>query len=237
MQNINCWESKFQACQYSDRLLNLLIFLNTMVRIPVDIKIIQMACYYARLYHGDQKRKSEEPYYSHPLIVAYLFALYVGYHKQIYYTTDLIAIAILHDTIEDTALTYDMIVEIFGKVIADGVKDLTRITDDGVKHGAFETLKSLYEQGKIGLLYVKLSDRLHNAMTLNFMKPTKQLSIAEETRDYFLPFAYKYELNELGETIREICAKIIYPNQPYLAKKRGFNSNCQLSFQVFRNGV
>ena len=170
--------------------------------------------------------------------MAYLFALYVGYHKQIYYTTDLIVIAILHDTIEDTALTYDMIVEIFGKVIADGVQDLSRIVDkDGIKNPAYETLDSLYLQGKIGLLYVKLSDRLHNAMTLNFMKPTKQLSIAEETRDYFLPFAYKYELNELGETIREICAKIIYPNQPYLAKTRGFNSNCQLSFQVFRNGV
>jgi len=104
MEDIKNWESKFQPCQYSDKLLNLLIFLNTMLRIPVDIKIIQKACYYARFYHGDQTRKSGEPYYSHPLIVAYLFALYVGNNIQKYCTTDLIVIAILHDTIEDTTL-------------------------------------------------------------------------------------------------------------------------------------
>ena len=90
MEDIKNWESKFVACQYSDQLLNLLIYLNTILGIPIDIKIIQKASYIARIYHGDQKRKSGEPYYSHPLIVAYLFAAFVGHYKQEYCTTDLI---------------------------------------------------------------------------------------------------------------------------------------------------
>ena len=84
MEDIKNWESKFQPCQYSDKLLNLLIYLNTIVKTPADVKIVKKANYYARVYHGSQLRKSGEPYYSHPLIVAYLLALYAGNNKQEY---------------------------------------------------------------------------------------------------------------------------------------------------------
>ena len=237
MQNINCWESKFQPCQYSDQLLNAIAYLNTTVRMPTDIQTIKKANFYARVYHGDQIRKSGEPYYSHPLIVAYLFAFYVGKNIQKYYTTELIVIAILHDTIEDTRLTYEMIVEIFGKRIADGVQDLSRVVKNGAKHKACETLYILESEGKIDIMYIKIFDRFHNVKTIHFMPNHKQLVIIGETRDHFLPFVYKYELNEVGEELREICAEITHPNQPYLQEARGFNSNCQLSSQVFQNGI
>jgi guanosine-3',5'-bis(diphosphate) 3'-pyrophosphohydrolase len=226
MEDIKNWESKFVACQYSDQLLNLLIFLNTILRIPVNIEVIKKACYYARIYHGDQTRKSGEPYYSHPLIVAYLFAAFVGYYKQRYCTTELIVIAILHDCLEDTKLTYEMIVEIFGKNVADGVMDLTRATDDGVKHAAFETLDSLYLQGKIGLLYVKLFDRLHNAMTLNFMSPTKQISIAAETFDHFTVYAKYYGLNELYEKLINICSLYLDDVKPHSPQLEALDPSC-----------
>ena len=226
MEDIKNWESKFVACQYSDQLLNLLIFLNTILRIPVNIEVIKKACVVARIYHGDQIRKSGEPYYSHPLIVAYLFAAFFGYCQQKYCTTELIVIAILHDTLEDTTLTYDMIVEIFGKNVADGVMDLTRTRDDGVKHPAFETLDSLYAQGKIGLLYVKLFDRLHNAMTLNFMSPTKQISIAAETFDHFTVYAKYYGLNELYEKLIDICSLYLDGIKPFSLQFDELNSLC-----------
>ena len=101
MEDIKSWESKFQPCEYSDKLLNLITELNKTVRIPVDVLEIKKACYYAREYHGSQLRKSGDPYYSHPLEVAYLFAKYVAENAQQHYTTDLIIIAILHDTIEE----------------------------------------------------------------------------------------------------------------------------------------
>ena len=159
MEDIKNWKSKFQPCLYSDQLLNLLIYLNTILRIPVNIEIIKKACVLARIYHGDQRRKSGEPYYSHPLIVAYLFALYVGKKMRKYCTTDLIVMAILHDTLEDTTLTYQMILEIFGKYVAEGALDLTRIKD-GVKITAEDSVDLLLLHRKKGIILIKMFDRL-----------------------------------------------------------------------------
>ena len=127
MKDLECWESKFRPCEYSDKLLNLIIELNKKAKVPVNLLEIKKACHIAREYHGDQKRKSGDPYYSHPLEVAYLFAKYVAENAQQYYAADLIVIAILHDTIEDTKLTLCMIHEIFNANIANSVEDLTRI--------------------------------------------------------------------------------------------------------------
>jgi len=62
MEDIKNWESKFQLCQYSEQLLNLIAELNTTARIPADAIIIKKATYYAIIYHGNQTRKSGEPY-------------------------------------------------------------------------------------------------------------------------------------------------------------------------------
>jgi len=204
MENINCWESKFQPCQYSDQLLNAIAYLNTKVRIPADIQIIQKASIVARFYHGDQQRKSKEPYYSHPLIVAYLFALYVGNNIQKYYTTELIVIAILHDTIEDTKLTYEMIVEIFGRRVADGVQDLTRLSGE-IKTTAADTLNSLFAQYKFEILYIKMFDRLHNILTIRFMSPEKQKKIIAETVSHFIPMATYLGLHEIKHEFERLC--------------------------------
>jgi (p)ppGpp synthase/HD superfamily hydrolase len=170
MENINCWESKFQPCQYSDKLIKLIILLNESIvfnpRLSsilelVNIEVVKKACYYARVYHGDQKNESEEPYYSNPLIVAYLFALHVGHKKRSYYRTELIVIAILQDTLKDTKLTYKMIVEIFGKIVADGVQDLTRLSgeikirDDETLDHLLKRLDQEFSQYKHEILYIK----------------------------------------------------------------------------------
>jgi (p)ppGpp synthase/HD superfamily hydrolase len=208
MEDIKSWESKFQPCEYSDKLLNLITELNKTTKAPVNILEIKKACYYAREYHGSQLRKSGHPYYYHPIEVAYLFTKYVRENTPQYYTTNLIIIAILHDVIEDTKLTKDIIAVLFGNVVANGVEGLTRIKN-GVKHKAYETLDSLYLQDKVGILYIKLFDRLHNARTLNFMSYAKQIKIAEETYDHFTIYAECLELDELNNELINICSQYI----------------------------
>lgn len=112
-------------CKYSVRLIEKLKSLDT--QNVLDFKLINKAIYFARKYHGIQLRKSGEPFYSHPLEVAYLFAEYTAREERQYYTTDLIITTILHDTIEDTSLTKERISQAFNESIASKVEDLTRI--------------------------------------------------------------------------------------------------------------
>jgi (p)ppGpp synthase/HD superfamily hydrolase len=153
----------------------------------LDFELINKAIYWAKKYHGEQKRKSGEPYYSHPLDVAYIFAEYLasGGDKR-YYTTDLIFTTILHDTIEYTLLTKDMIEQGFNQSIANYVDDLTRIKTDK-KFTAGETLELIYPQNKKGVLYIKICDRLHNLRTIAFVSEIKRNKIIDETIKYFIP--------------------------------------------------
>ena len=112
-------------CKYSVRLIEKLKSLDT--QNVLDFKLINKAIYFARKYHGIQLRKSGDPFYSHPLEVAYLFAEYTAREERQYYTTDLIITTILHDTIEDTSLTKERISQAFNESIASKVEDLTRI--------------------------------------------------------------------------------------------------------------
>jgi (p)ppGpp synthase/HD superfamily hydrolase len=204
MEDIKSWESKFQPCEYSDKLLNLITELNKTARVPVNILEIKKACYYAREYHGTQLRKSGDPYYSHPLIVAYLFAKYVAENAQRYYTTDLIVIAILHDTIEDTTLTSDMIQRIFNQSVAIGVEDLTRLKYE-IKTTAADTLNSLFVQYKLDILHIKVFDRVHNMRTICAMKPEKQKKIIDETVSHFIPMTSYLGLYKIKQELITLC--------------------------------
>ena len=93
-----------EHCYYSTRLLEKLKLIDT--KNVLDFELINKAIYWARKYHGDQKRKSGEPYYSHPIEVAYMVS---DYNLK----TDVIAASILHDIIEDTKVTAGMIVDNF----------------------------------------------------------------------------------------------------------------------------
>ena len=220
MQNIDCWESKFQPCEYSDKLLNLINELNKTAKMPVNLLEIKKACYVAREYHGTQLRKSGDPYYSHPLIVAYLFAEYVAKNTPKYYTTELIIIAILHDTLEDTTLTYEMIVEVFSKIVAEGVIDLTRITINDLKKTAGDTMLSLHSQGKIGLLFVKMFDRLHNTQTLKFKSLDKIWKTVRENAKFFIFLAKVHFMLDVAEELKRLNDQAVS-----IANKPSFGNN------------
>ncbi len=140
--------------------------MNEEVNRPIDINEVKKAIYYAKKYHGSQMRQSGEPYYSHPLEVAYMISDYL-------FRTDIIVTSILHDTIEDTELTEKMIAYIFGKQVASQVEDLSRNKPHG-KISSAETLDILLQQEKYDVALIKLFDRTHNIQTLETKSSPRQ---------------------------------------------------------------
>jgi (p)ppGpp synthase/HD superfamily hydrolase len=197
MEDTDCWQSKFETCDYSDRLLNRLLLLNkqsehTANKNIIDITEVKKAIYYAKKYHGAQKRQSGEPYYSHPIEVAYLVLDYTSKKSTKFFRTDMLITSILHDTIEDTELTERMIADIFGKLVATQVQDLTRVKMHQ-KISSTEMVNSLWLQGKYDILLIKLFDRIHNMRTIGVKSPEKVIKIVKETMHTFLPLARYFD--------------------------------------------
>jgi (p)ppGpp synthase/HD superfamily hydrolase len=204
MEDINNWEAKYVNCKYAERLLNKLSELNQQVMQPVNIDEIRKGIYYAKKYHGSQMRQSGDPYYSHPIEVAYMVAEHTALEMLEYYRTDMIITSLLHDTLEDTTLTEDMIAQVFDKQIASQVVDLTRVKSYG-KISAAETLNILFQQKKYDVLLIKLFDRLHNMQTIGAKSPEKIKKIRKETLLSFFLFAQYFEIPKLEKALRETC--------------------------------
>src|SRR6188474_3900265 len=153
----------------------------------VDEALLNKAYVYAMQKHGSQKRASGDPYFNHPLEVASIL-------------TDLkvddatIAVALLHDTIEDTDATRAEIDEMFGADIGRLVEGLTKISKLDLvskKAAQGENLRKLLLaiSSDIRVLLVKLADRLHNMRTLDHMSEEARGRIAEETLEIYAPLA------------------------------------------------
>lgn len=207
MEDINCWESKFEACYYSNRLLNKIDLLNQQVNNKVDAIEVKKAIYYAKKYHGYQMRQSGEPYYSHPLEVAYMLINYTIDEATQYYRTDLLVTSILHDTIEDTKLTEEMILGIFGRTIATQVESLTRVKSYG-KISSAEIIRLLWIQKKPDILLIKLFDRLHNIQTIGAKSPEKIKKILDETFYRFLSLSLYLKVSKFEQVLSQLCTNI-----------------------------
>jgi (p)ppGpp synthase/HD superfamily hydrolase len=194
------------SCKYSIRLLEKLKLLNT--QNTLDFKLINKAIYFARKYHGSQKRKSGEPYYSHPLEVAYMIA---DYNLK----TEIIAASILHDIIEDTEVTVEMIQSTFGNRIAEMVDRLTRDRPDGTKLSVEQILNNAYQLKDKEVLLIKLFDRLHNIQTIGSIKTERQKEIAEETLKHVAIISTEFDDINLEEYIYMSSYKIIASKQDY----------------------
>jgi (p)ppGpp synthase/HD superfamily hydrolase len=221
MEKNNSWITKYENCLYSDRLITKLISLNEKTKNKINILEIKKAIYYAKKYHGTQKRDSGEPYYSHPLEVAYMVSDYL-------FRTDIIITSILHDTIEDTSLTFEMIQSEFGLLVASQVADLSRIKVAGGKISSAEMVKSLWLQKKYDLLLVKLFDRLHNIQTIGVKSPEKIHKIIEETISAFLVLAVYLNITDAEKEIIQLCSKYVNPNLLDKAHSHPFESDQNL---------
>ena len=223
-----------EPCQYSTRLIEKLESLDT--KNVLDFDLVNKAIYWAKKYHGDQKRKSGEPYYSHPLEVAYMVSDYK-------LKTDVIVASILHDIVEDTEVTVGMIIDNFGQRIAQMVDKLTRDRPDGSKLSVQEVINNAYYKKDNEVLLIKLFDRLHNVQTIGSMSTEKTKKITDETLKKFITLSIY--LGEKISGILEIENKLIelcYQNIPVKQlqvqnQEMVFEDNFQLSFPNFQNDL
>ena len=226
MNDISCWEAKYKSCTYSESLINKINLQNEKSNHKVDILQIKKAIYYAKKYHGSQKRLSGEPYYSHPLAVAELVTPYC-------FKTDILVTSILHDTIEDTGLTKDLIEYIFDANIASKVEDLTRVKLDG-KTSSAEMIELLWLEKKYDLLLVKFFDRLHNMQTINAKSLEKSVKITTETFKNFISLGmyFKSSIINLNEdiTLVNLCYQQLLPD--YYHQTISLMTSCEDTFYL-----
>jgi len=206
-----------EPCKYSIRLIAKLKSLDT--KNVLDFNFINKAIYWAKKYHGNQKRKSGEPYYTHPLEVAYM----ISDHKL---KTDVIVASILHDIIEDTEVTVEMIEGTFGQRIAEMVDMLTRDRPDGTKLTIEEVINNAYKKADKEVLLIKLIDRLHNIQTIGSLSAKKIEKTITETLANFIASSMYLGLLEIESQLTESC--MYYDskqkNKPY-KKKSIFSFN------------
>ena len=183
----------------------------------VDEALLNKAYVYAMQKHGSQLRASGDPYFSHPLEVAAILT-------DLKLDEETIAVALLHDTIEDTDATRKEIDSRFGERIGALVEGLTKIN-------RLELVSKKAQQGEnlrrlllavsedIRVLLVKLADRLHNMRTLHHMKLEKRGRIAQETMEIYAPLAGRMGMQSMRDELEELAFSHINP-EAYAAIKQ-----------------
>ena len=177
----------------------------------VDSKQIMKAYNYAVEHHGDQKRRSGEPYIIHPLNVAYILAG-VGLDEAT------ICAALLHDVVEDTDATDKDLRRDFGEEIADMVAGVTKLGTmqfSTVEEQQVEDYRKMFlAMGKdIRVIIIKLADRLHNMRTLKFLKRDRQIANAKETMEIYAPLANRLGLYSMKWELEDLSFKYLYPEE------------------------
>ncbi|KQZ13009.1 MULTISPECIES: bifunctional (p)ppGpp synthetase/guanosine-3',5'-bis(diphosphate) 3'-pyrophosphohydrolase [unclassified Mesorhizobium] len=175
----------------------------------VNEALLNKAYVYAMQKHGHQKRASGDPYFSHPLEVA---AILTDMHMD----EATIAVALLHDTIEDTTATRAEIDELFGPEMGKLVEGLTKLKKLDLVSKKAEQAENLRKlllaiSEDVRVLLVKLADRLHNMRTLDHMPEAKRLRIAEETMEIYAPLAGRMGMQGMREELEEIAFRYINP--------------------------
>ncbi|MEO3998633.1 bifunctional (p)ppGpp synthetase/guanosine-3',5'-bis(diphosphate) 3'-pyrophosphohydrolase [Mesorhizobium sp. CAU 1732] len=175
----------------------------------VNEALLNKAYVYAMQKHGHQKRASGDPYFSHPLEVA---AILTDMHMD----EATIAVALLHDTIEDTSATRAEIDTLFGPDMGKLVEGLTKLKKLDLVSKKAEQAENLRKlllaiSDDVRVLLVKLADRLHNMRTLDHMRPEKRLRIAEETMDIYAPLAGRMGMQDMREELEELAFRYINP--------------------------
>lgn len=176
-----------------------------------DLKLIKRAYDFAKEKHGDQLRKSGEPYIIHPVQVAYILA---GLELD----DATICAALLHDVAEDTEVTIQDLAREFSTEIAemvDGVTKLGNLKYTSAEEQQVENYRKMFlAMGKdIRVILIKLADRLHNMRTLKFLKRDRQIAIAKETQDLYAPLANRLGMYSLKWELEDLAFKYLNPDE------------------------
>ena len=207
----------------------------TYIKRPENIELIQKAYDFAYEHHKGQFRKSGEPYVIHVIQVANTLALMHCGPKTI-------AAGLLHDTVEDCeGITTDTIIELFGEEIATLVDAVTKIGaikfKDEEEYLASNHRKLFIAMAKdIRVILIKLADRLHNMRTLQYMRPEKQKKIARETLSVYAPIAHRLGISEIKNELEDLSFKYLdykkYEEIKGLVKQRESDRNGQVQEMI-----
>lgn len=176
-----------------------------------DIELIKKAYNFAKENHGNQLRKSGEPYLIHPMNVAYILA-------NLELDDETLCAALLHDVVEDTPVTHEDLIEEFGEAIAEmvaGVTKLGTLRYTTLEEQQVENYRKMFlAMGKdIRVILIKLADRLHNMRTLKFLTRDRQIANAKETMDLYAPLANRLGIYSLKWELEDLSFKYLYPEE------------------------
>ena len=176
-----------------------------------DSKLILKAYNFAKKSHGEQLRKSGEPYIIHPLQVAYILA-------ELGLDDNTICAALLHDVVEDTEITHQNLINEFNLEVAemvDGVTKLSKLNYESVEEEQVENYRKMFlAMGKdIRVIMIKLADRLHNMRTLKYLTRDRQIANAKETMELYAPLANRLGIYSLKWELEDLAFKYLYPEE------------------------
>ena len=162
-----------------------------------DLSAIDKAYNFAKKSHGDQKRKSGEPYIIHPIHTALILA-------DLELDKESIMAGLLHDVMEDTKVTREQMISEFGEEVTDLVDGVTKLT------------KLDYDADKVekqAVILIKLADRLHNMRTLQYMTPEKQKEKSKETMEIYAPIADRLGISKIKIELDDLALRYLEPEK------------------------
>ena len=200
-----------------------------------DIALVDKAYHYAEEKHKKQLRKSGEPYIIHPLAVAEIVV-------EIGLDTDAILAALLHDCLEDTDASFDELVKLFGRTVAElveGVTKLTRVNYSTTEEQQMENLRKMFMamSKDIRVILIKIADRLHNMRTLEYQSGPKQISKSTETMEIYAPIAHRLGMQKLKWELEDLSLQYLDPEgyhqiMDYLAEHKDSDNRFMQGIQM-----
>ncbi len=178
---------------------------------PVHEEFLRRVYEFSAESHRDQRRRSGEPYLTHPVHVAYFLA-------DLKFDDISVAVGLLHDVLEDTLCTREELAQQFGEEVAEIVDGVTKIgqhfyvRQDEAQAETFRKM-ILASAQDIRVIVVKLADRLHNMMTLEHLPPEKRRRISRETLEIYAPIAHRLGMARVQGDLEDLAFYYLYPHQ------------------------
>lgn len=190
----------------------------------LEITRIERAFTLGKKMHDGQKRRSGEPYFNHPIAVAFMLL-------DLEADADTIIAALLHDTVEDTPLTLAEIKREFGEAVSMLIDGVTKLSSGDVAMSPkldeqIETLRKIFTlmQQDVRIMVIKIVDRLHNMQTVEFLPPERQKLLAKETIEVFVKIADKLCMQDMRDELESLCLAVLEPEiYPALLELRNLN--------------
>ncbi|MFH1332414.1 MAG: bifunctional (p)ppGpp synthetase/guanosine-3',5'-bis(diphosphate) 3'-pyrophosphohydrolase, partial [archaeon] len=196
------------------------------------VELMVKAYEFARKVHGAAKRASGEPFIQHPLHAAYILA-------ELKLDVSSIVAALLHDVVEDSNVSLDVIKKEFGQEVAllvDGVTNVTKLryaTTDDVN--AENIRKMLLATTKdIRVIIIKLADKLHNMRTLKYLPADRRVKIAEDALHIYAPLAYRLGIASIKWELEDIAFKYLQPETYQMFKQKFGKKRWQREIEVIK---